>query len=246
MGMIAPSMTGVVPVTDENNRYQWSKMLRHAPFFLASMTQWENNVKRYVADFDKIDGWVGEFMARDLSGLPDQELWREAQGVWLVRAMHYMRAHSNATSLSLTAYTQLEEFSGRWMGDRSLAPRLAGGISGVIAAGIVPSLWDLARQLRQLGLADIVLHQPPRDALAELRKTPVAGPVMLRFDAFLRHGHRCISEAEWLHPAGSKRQKWSWSQLAVTCVRATAMILLEQWPVQNKRGWQLRQQSSSA
>ena len=46
MGMIAPSMTGVIPVTPENNRYQWSKMLRHAGFFLGSFTQWENNVKR--------------------------------------------------------------------------------------------------------------------------------------------------------------------------------------------------------
>ena len=64
MGMIAPSMTGVIPVTPENNRYQWSKMLRHAGFFLGSFTQWENNVKRFVADFDKIDAWVDEFMAR--------------------------------------------------------------------------------------------------------------------------------------------------------------------------------------
>ncbi len=79
MGMIAPSMTGVVPVTPQNNRYQWSKMLRHAGFFLGSFTQWENNVKRFVADFDKIDAWVDEFMRRDLSGPSDQELWQEAR-----------------------------------------------------------------------------------------------------------------------------------------------------------------------
>ena len=87
------------------------------------------------------------------------------------------------------------------MGDRSLAPKLAGGISGMIAAEIVPSLWSLARQLEQLGLADVVLQQPPQAALAELRASPPQQPVMAQFDAFLaRHGHRCMSEAEWLHP----------------------------------------------
>jgi rifampicin phosphotransferase len=201
MGMVAPSMTGVIPVTPENNRYQWSKMLRHAGFFLRSFTQWENNVKRFVADFDKIDASVDEFMARDLSGPADQELWQEAEDVWLAHAMHYMGAHSNATSLSLTAYNQLEEFTQRAMGDRSLAPKLAGGISGIIAAEIVPSLWSLARQLEQLGLAEAAQRQPAQAALAELRATPAAAPVMARFDAFLtRHGHRCMSEAEWLHP----------------------------------------------
>ncbi len=201
MGMIAPSMTGVIPVTPENNRYQWSKMLRHAGFFLGSFTQWENNVKRFVADFDKVDTWVDEFMARDLSGPSDQELWQEAEDVWLARAMHYMRAHSNATSLSLTAYTQLEEFTQRAMGDRSLAPKLAGGISGIIAAEIVPSLWSLARQLEQLGLAGVVLGNSPQAALAELRASPAAAPVIAQLDVFLaRHGHRCMSEAEWLHP----------------------------------------------
>ncbi len=201
MGMIAPSMTGVVPVTPQNNRYQWSKLLRHAGFFLGSFTQWENNVKRFVADFAKIDASVDEFMGRDLSGPSDQELWREAEVVWLARAMHYMRAHSNATSLSLTAYNQLEEFTQRAMGDRELAPKLAGGISGIIAAEIVPALWSLARQCEQFGLAEVVLRQPPAAALAALRATPAAAGIMAQLDAFLaRHGHRCMSEAEWLHP----------------------------------------------
>ena len=201
MGMVAPSMTGVIPVTPANNRYQWTKMLRHAGFFLGSFTQWEKNVKRYVADFDKIDAWVDEFMARDLSGPTDQALWQEAEDVWLARAMHYMGAHSNATSLSLTAYNQLEEFVQRAMDDRALAPKLAGGISGIIAAEIVPSLWNLARQFRQLGLEEVVQRQPAQSALAALRATPAAEPIMAQFDAFLaRHGHRCMSEAEWLHP----------------------------------------------
>jgi pyruvate,water dikinase len=201
MGMIAPSMTGIVPVTAENNRYRWSKLLRHAPFFLGSFTQWENNVKRYVADFPKIDAAVDEFMGRDLHSLPDQEIWREAQKEWLARAMHYMRAHSNATSLSLTAYSQLEEFTAAWAGDRSLAPKLAGGISGVIAAEIVPSLWRMARAIEAAGLRDVVVQQEPAAALAELRRTPAAEALMGEFDAFLaRHGHRCMSEAEWLHP----------------------------------------------
>ncbi len=116
--------------------------------------------------------------------------------------MHYMRAHSNATSLSLTAYNQLEEFTQRAMGDRGLAPKLAGGISGIIAAEIVPSLWSLARQLEQLGLADVVLRQlaaggPGRTARHASRSSRSWRSLTL----FLaRHGHRCMSEAEWLHP----------------------------------------------
>jgi pyruvate,water dikinase len=71
----------------------------------------------------------------------------------------------------------------------------------VIAAEIVPSLWRMAQEIDALGLARIVLEQPPESALAELRRTPAAQGVMREFDAFLaRHGHRCMSEAEWLHP----------------------------------------------
>jgi pyruvate,water dikinase len=201
MGMIASSLTGIIPVTPANNRYQWSKIAQHLPFYWRTFTQWESNVKRYVADFAKIDGWVDAFMARDLGAPTDQELWREAQEVWLARAMHYMAAHSNATSLSLTAYSQMEEWTERQLGDRSLTPKLAGGLSGVIAAEIVPALWQLAQQLDQLGLAAIVLEPPPAAALAALRGTLAAQPVLAQFDAFLaRHGHRCMSEAEWLHP----------------------------------------------
>ena len=201
MGMIAPSMSGAVPVTPENNRYQWSKLLRHLPFFLRSFTQWENNVNRYVADFPQIDQWVDAFMARDLAHPTDQELWSEAQEVWLHRAMHYMRAHSNATSLSLTSFSQLEEFTARWVGDRSLATTLSGGLSGVIAAEIVPTLWQLAQQIEELGLKNLLLEQPAAAALATLHNLPTAQPFLVQFNAFLaRHGHRCMSEAEWLHP----------------------------------------------
>lgn len=201
MGMIAPSMTGVIPVTPQNNRYQWRKVLRHVPFYLRSFTQWEKNVERYVADFPQIDQWVDSFMLRDLAAPSDQELWREAQEVWLGRAMHYMAAHSNATSLSLTAYNELEKFTERWGGDRTLAPKLAGGLTGVIAAEIVPALWQIAQQIDERGLAHAVLKQPPTAALATLRADPAAASVMQLFDAFLaRHGHRCMSEAEWLHP----------------------------------------------
>jgi pyruvate,water dikinase len=201
MGAIAPSMSGVIPVTAENNRYQWSKVLRHLPFYARSFTQWERNVARYVAAFPQIEASVDAFMRRPLTGLTDAELWRQAEQEWLARAMVYMRAHSNATSLSLTAYSQLEEFTAQAMGDRNLATQLAGGISGVIAAEIVPALWQLARTIEQQGLAGIVLEQPSKAALAELRRTPAAGDVMRQFDAFLsRHGHRCMSEAEWLHP----------------------------------------------
>ncbi len=201
MGMIAPTMTGVVAVTPENDRYQWSKLVRHLRFFRRSLFQAEKDVKRYMADFAQIDGWVAAFMARSLAGPADSMLWREANEVWLARAMHYMRAHGSATSLSLTTYSQLEQFTQRWTGEKNLTPKLVSGLSGVIAAEIAPALWQLARQIEAAGMADVVANQPPEAALAALRSTLAAQPVLAHFDAFLaRHGHRCMSEAEWLHP----------------------------------------------
>ncbi|MEI2652492.1 MAG: hypothetical protein V9G12_10115 [Microthrixaceae bacterium] len=52
-----------------------------------------------------------------------------------------------------------------------------------------------------MGLAAIVLEQPPAAALATLRATPAAAPFLAQLAVFLhRHGHRCMVEAEWLHP----------------------------------------------
>ena len=113
MGMIAPSMTGVIPVTPQNNRYQWSKMLRHAGFFLGSFTQWESNVERFVADFDKVDAWVDAFMARDLSAPSDQELWQEAEDVWLARAMIICRPQQRDLAVAYCVYPARRVYAAR-------------------------------------------------------------------------------------------------------------------------------------
>jgi hypothetical protein len=199
--MIAAGMTGVTPITAQEDRWQIGKVLRHPGFLWGSFYQWERNVAKFERDFPQIDRWVDEFMARDLTSTPDLALWQEAQGVWFERAMHYMRFHSNATSLSITGYNQMESLMARWMGDKDLAQKLTAGLSGVIAAEIVPALWQMAATLRQAGLAQVVLDNPPLVALAQLCGEPAAQPFLAQFDAFLRrHGHRCMSEAEWLHP----------------------------------------------
>ena len=47
----------------------------------------------------------------------------------------------------------------------------------------------------------VVLDQPADSALSELHRTPAAQPFLALLDTFLqRHGHRCMSEAEWLYP----------------------------------------------
>jgi pyruvate,water dikinase len=202
--MIAASMTGVGDFTPQQMGWQWGKVLRHAGFFTRSMTAWERAVRRYEKDFAQIDGWVDAFMARSLGDearLPDAALWREYEEVWWPRVTHYLRAHTYATSLSITAFGQVEGLAGRWLGDAALARDLAGGISGVIAAEIVPGLQQMAATLRRLGLAEAVRDLAPESAYTALRGNPAARPFLDELGAFLqRHGHRCMSEAEFLHP----------------------------------------------
>ena len=107
----------------------------------------------FERDFARIDRWVDEFMARDLAPIADRDLWEEAQGLWLERAMYYMAYHGNATSLSMSSYAQMEGLMARWMGDKDLTQKLVSGLSGIVTAEIVPSLWEMARTLGDLGLA---------------------------------------------------------------------------------------------
>jgi hypothetical protein len=66
--------------------------------------------RRFEADFPTIDRWVDDFMARDLGSAADGELLAEARDVWFARVLHYIGYHTNATSLSMSALTQLESF----------------------------------------------------------------------------------------------------------------------------------------
>jgi pyruvate,water dikinase len=199
--MMNAAMTGVVPASEAENRYKWGRLLRHAPWILQTFTRPGRDVTAFETEFPQIDRWVDDFMAADWNTTADGELWRAAQGLWRDRAMHYMRYHSSATSTSMTSYTQMESFLARAYGDKEITQKLAGGLTGVIAAEIVPSLWQMARTLDAAGLSGLVLDQPPAVALAALRRMPEAASFLKQLDTFLRrHGHRCMSEAEWLHP----------------------------------------------
>ncbi len=182
-------------------RWQIGKVLSHLPWYWQVATGWERNVARFEAEFSMIDRWVDDFMARDLSHDTDRALLEEARAVWFARIIEAIGYHTNATSLSMSAFTQMEKLLKTHTGDATLAHTLAGGLSGVIAAEIAPDLWAMAQTLRSLGLASIVLSQPPSDALAALRAERAATPFLLQLDRFLqRHGHRCMVEAELLYP----------------------------------------------
>jgi pyruvate,water dikinase len=103
--------------------------------------------------------------------------------------------------MSSTSFSTLEGLAGRWLGNKELAHTLLTGLTGIIAAEMVPALWQMAQQLRVLGLQDVVQGRPAEAALDDLRAHPAARPFLAQFDAFLaRHGHRCMTEAEWRYP----------------------------------------------
>ncbi|MBP8293853.1 MAG: PEP/pyruvate-binding domain-containing protein, partial [Caldilineaceae bacterium] len=61
--------------------WRMGRVLRHLPWYWEVATRWERNVGRFEDDFPKIDGWVADFMARDLSVANDAELLAEARDV---------------------------------------------------------------------------------------------------------------------------------------------------------------------
>lgn len=181
--------------------WQFGKVLQHLPWYWEVATRWERNVDQFEHTFPTIERWVDEFMLRDLSDARDADLLEEARSVWFARVVESIAYHTNATSLSMSALTQMEALLDKHMGDRSLAQTLAGGLSGIIAAEIAPDLWAMAAALREAGLETLVASLSPRDALTALRAEPGAAPFLRQLARFLqRHGHRCMVEAELLYP----------------------------------------------
>ena len=204
-GMPASAMSGAMggqaddPGDDDG--WRWGTFIRRIPAVAKMSLKWERDLKKYPELFPVVDNWVETFLETDLSGRDDAQLWAESQSVWYPRLMDVMDYHSAATAASTNNMGMLESFVKRTMGDGQFAYRLMSGLSDVIAAEIVPALWQMANKLRELGLADIVLEQEARAALAELRRAPASKPFQELLEAFLqRHGHRCMSEAEWLFP----------------------------------------------
>lgn len=199
--MIAAALTNFGLITPENDRYRWGRILRTAPIQFRMIRKQQKDLVRFEEHFPQIDRWVDEFMARDLSTVNDQALWQEAEGIWYERLMHYMNDHASSTSQSMMAYAQLEKTLKQWLDRDDIVNQLISGLSDVISAEIVPSLWEMVDTLRNAGLESIVLNRDAPTALKTLRQTPDAKPFMLQFNAFLqRHGHRCATEAEWLYP----------------------------------------------
>lgn len=199
--MMAGSLGSQGNIPAEKDRWQWGKALRRMPQFMGITRKWEKDAKLFEKHFTQIEAWVDSFMARDLSQLSDADLWKESQEIWRPRAIQGMLYHVGTTSTSSSAFGMLEGLVKRWLGNKELAYTLTTGLTGVVTAEIVPTLWQIATKLKDLGLDGVVLANEPAAALAELRRTPTAQPVLDMLADFLqRHGHRCMTEAEWLYP----------------------------------------------
>ena len=180
--------------------------LRRAPLMLGLMRRWGQLIDGYEAEFPQIDREVDAWMARDLSGLSDRQLWEEAQGVWLARVIRTIDAHAASTSQSMNAYTQMEGTLKRFVGDGSAIHALTGGIDGVIQAELVPALWEIAQAIRAAGLEKLLLENDAESAWQALQTAPGAQPALEKLAVFLRrHGHRCTTEAEYLHPRWAEK-----------------------------------------
>lgn len=199
--MIADAMGSHNILPERYRGWRWGTVLRRAPALARMMIGWERDMPRFEALFSQIDEWVDAFMRRDLDAVGDVELWRLAEEVWRRRLMEGLDYHIEATSMSSSAFSTLESLCARWLGGREVAHELITGLTGVIAAEIVPSLWEMTYLLQEAGLAEVVRAKEPAEALAALRESEDAGPFLKKLDAFLqRHGHRCMTEAEWLYP----------------------------------------------
>ncbi|MGB5052272.1 MAG: PEP/pyruvate-binding domain-containing protein [Caldilineaceae bacterium] len=175
--------------------------LRRAPLMLGMMRRWGKLIDSYEKEFAQIDRDVDGWMAQDLSGLSDEQLWHEARDVWLKRAIRTIDAHAASTSQSTTAYSQLEGTLKRFLGDGSAIQSLVTGIDGVMQSELVPALWEIAQAIRGAGLADLLLANDPQTAWGQLQAAPEAAPALALLERFLqRHGHRCATEGEFLYP----------------------------------------------
>jgi pyruvate,water dikinase len=213
--LVASGLTHPGARPEDAERWRFGRVLAHLPFYWRAATAWERNVALFEADFPKIDAWVDGFTGAGLQ--TDADLLREARETWFERVMAYVACHTNATSLSMSAYGEVEWQMKKWLGDASLVQTLSGGLSGVIAAEMIPDLADLTALLLELELAETVLANPPARALELLRADPRAQRFLERFDRFLqRHGHRCMSEAELRFPRWAESPGLVITQLATS------------------------------
>ncbi len=182
-------------------RFRPLRFLRRLPAFLSLIAGRLGIERELEALFPQIDRWVADFLERDLEQADDAELWAEIRQVWVKRSTQVINLHTAVSGSAMAAFSLLQQLLARWCGREELAHDLVTGLSGVYAAEMGLALWEMAQQVRALGLDDLLLDHPPEVALARLRETPQARPVIQMLERFLqRHGHRCPNEGEWLHP----------------------------------------------
>ena len=199
--MAGPTLARPERIRPEQDRWRWGTLLRRIPLVAGMTLRWERNAKKFEESFEEIDRQVDTFMERDLSALSDEAVWAEAQQGWYPRLMHYMGYHAQILSMGLTSFYLMQSFLERALGRPELVYELLAGLEGVIAAEMVPDLWEVAQALEAAGVAGVVLENEPAVALARLREEQAAAPALARLEAFLRrHGHRAPIEAEWRYP----------------------------------------------
>ncbi len=198
--MVAPSISHINPETKLTG-WRWGKVLDSALFMMRRMGKWNRDIAHFPQEFATIDRLVDDFMDSPLDAQSDGDLCRGALVVWRDRLMHYMDYHLASTSLSMQGFGSLEATVEKATGRRELAQELVSGLSGIISAEMVPDLWRIAQEIRGAGLADELEALDPTAALAALRADERAASALALFERFLRrHGHRCMSEAEFLVP----------------------------------------------
>ncbi len=177
------------------------RFLRRLPLFLRMVMGRLGIDRELEALFPAIDRWVADFLQRDLERSEDVELWDELRWVWVERTTRVINLHTAVSGSAMGIFSLLEQLLARWCNRGELAHDLVTGLSGVYAAEMGATLWQMAQKIRELGLVDLVLNNAPATALTQLRQIPEAEPVMRMLDTFLeQHGHRCPNEAEWLFP----------------------------------------------
>jgi pyruvate,water dikinase len=149
--------------------------------------------------FAQIDAWVDAFQQTDLSQLDDHALW-DMVPLWIERGKA-LRSILVAAGLAGIAFYFLERKVSKWTGQAGQATVLVQALSGVYTAEVGPKLWQMARQLREAGLVEVVQDYPATQALDVLGERTEAQPFLGEFEAFLqRHGYRCPNDAELHNP----------------------------------------------
>jgi pyruvate,water dikinase len=183
-------------------RLSLPRLLRHLPGFVRTVRRQQQAVRALPRLFAEVDAWAGEFATFAATTLPQVDeaaVWAE-----LERRMERFSRALDEYNLVLTAavrsFQRLAQVVERWTGRGGLAGGLVAGLSGIHAAEMGAALWKLADAIRVAGVEEVA-ESDPAMALARLRASPAAQPVLDELDAFLRrYGHRCPNETEWLHP----------------------------------------------